>query len=145
MTNMAITNKQLLILLILLIVVFGFGFLVQRTIAAFRDLSTASLNMAGIETSISFDTVPVRITDLNANISNGIVTLTWRPIMKSRLSGYRIYRGNASGHQFIIGGSDQPVFIDTEVKSGGVYYYRVTAINEFGEGRPSSSFRVEIR
>jgi len=142
---MAPTNKQLLIILILLVVVFGFGFLVQRTIAAFKDLSTASLNMAGIETSISFDTVPVRITDLNANINNSRVTLTWRPIMKSRLIGYRIYRGNTTGHQFIIGGSNQPTFIDTEVKSGGIYYYRVTAINEFGEGRPSSPLRIEIR
>jgi len=142
---MAPTNKQLLIILILLVVVFGFGFLVQRTIAAFKDLSTASLNMAGIETSISFDTVPVRITDLNANINNSRVTLTWRPIMKSRLIGYRIYRGNTTEHQFIIGGSNQPTFIDTEVKSGGIYYYRVTAINEFGEGRPSSPLRIEIR
>ena len=142
---MAPTNRQLLIILILLVVIFGFGFLAQRTIAAFRDLSTASLNMAGIETGISFDTVPVRITDLSADVRNGRVTLTWRPIMKSRLNGYRIYRGNASGHQFIIGGSNQPVFIDEEVKSGGIYYYRVTAINEFGEGRPSSPLRVEVR
>ena len=142
---MAPTNRQLLILLILLVVVFGFGFLIQHTIAAFRDLSVASLNIAGIETSTSFDTVPVRITGLNADVYNGRVTLTWRPIMKSRLSGYRIYRGNASGHQFIIGGSNQPTFIDTEVKSGGTYYYRVTAINEFGEGLPSSPLRVEIR
>ena len=142
---MAPTNRQLLILLILLVVVFGFGFLIQHTIAAFRDLSVASLNIAGIETSTSFDTVPVRITGLNADVYNGRVMLTWRPIMKSRLSGYRIYRGNSVGHQLIIGGSDQPTFIDTEVKSGGTYYYRVTAINEFGEGRPSSPLRVEIR
>ena len=142
---MAPTNRQLLILLILFVVIFGFGFLIQHTIAAFRDLSVASLNIAGIETSTSFDTVPVRITGLNADVYNGRVTLTWRPIMKSRLSGYRIYRGNASGHQFIIGGSNQPTFIDTEVKSGGTYYYRVTAINEFGEGHPSSPLRVEIR
>ena len=142
---MAPTNRQLLILLILFVVVFGFGFLVKYTITAFRDLSTASLNMAGIETSVSFNTVPVRITDLTADVHNGRVTLTWQPIMKSRLIGYRIYRGNASGHQFIIGGSNQPTFIDTEIKSGGTYYYRVTAINEFGEGRPSSPLRVEIR
>ena len=142
---MAPTNRQLLILLILFVVVFGFGFLVQYTIAAFRDLSIASLNMAGIETSVSLDTVPVRITDLSADVRNDEVTLTWQPIMKSRLIGYRIYRGNASGHQFIIGGSNQPTFVDTEVKSGGIYYYRVTAINEFGEGRSSSPLRVEIR
>jgi len=142
---MAPTNRQLLILLILLVVVFGFGFLIKHTVVAFRDLSVTSLNMAGVETSVSFDTVPVRVTGLDANIYNGRVTLTWRPIMKSRLSGYRIYRGNTSGHQFIIGGSNQPTFIDTEVKSGGTYYYRVTAINEFGEGLPSSPLRVEIR
>jgi len=142
---MAPTNRQLLILLILLVVVFGFGFLVKHTIMGFRDLSIASLNMAGIETSVSFDTVPVRITGLSADVRNGEVTLTWQPIMKSRLNGYRIYRGNASGQQFIVGGSEQPTFIDTEVKSGETYYYRVTAINDFGEGLPSSPLRVEIR
>ena len=142
---MAPTNRQLLILLILFVVVFGFGFLVKYTITAFRDLSTAPLNMAGIETGISLDTVPVRITDLSADVRHGEVTLTWQPIMKSRLTGYRIYRGGASEHQFIIGGSDQPTFIDAEVESGGTYYYRVTAINEFGEGLPSSPLRVKIR
>jgi len=139
------TNRQVLMIFILLIAVFGFGFLTKDTIASFVDLSTASLNMAGIETSASFDMSPARIMGVGYAINNNSVTLTWRPIMRGRLNGYRIYRGTSPDAQLIIGGSNQSNFIDYNVRAGETYYYRITAINDLGEGQPSSPVRVRMR
>ncbi|MFA4999680.1 MAG: fibronectin type III domain-containing protein [Parcubacteria group bacterium] len=142
---MAPTNKQLLILLILLIVFFGFGFVAKHTIAAFKEVSLASLNMAGVETDASFGMIPAKIKGLTADIHNGEVTLTWSPIMKAKLNGYRIYRGTSTDNLLIIGGSSQPGFEDKEAKSGGTYYYRVAAINDLGEGHLSTPLTVKVK
>jgi fibronectin type 3 domain-containing protein len=138
------TNRQLLIILILLVAVLGFGFLAKHTIAAFRELSVASLSMAGVETDASFNMAPARIIGLDSDVHNGKVVLSWRPIMKSKLNGYRVYRGKSADNQLIIGGSGQPTFTDEDVVSGEVYYYRVAAVNDLGEGYLSAPLRVEI-
>ncbi|MFA4999141.1 MAG: fibronectin type III domain-containing protein [Parcubacteria group bacterium] len=142
---MAPTSKQLLIILILLIVVFGFGYVAKSAIASFIDVSFASLNMAGVETGASFNMVPAKITGLTASVKNGVVTLTWNPIMKSKLNGYRIYRSGSSLGQIIIGASGQPTYVDRDVISGEKYYYKVTAINDLGEGHPSRTLVVKVK
>jgi len=114
--------------------VLGFGFLAKHTIAAFRELSVASLSMAGVETDASFNMAPARIIGLDSDVLNGEVVLSWKPIMKSKLNGYRVYRGKSADNQLIIGGSSQPTFTDGDVVSGEVYYYRVAAVNDLGEG-----------
>ncbi len=141
---MAPTNRQLLILLILVVSVLGFGFLISHTVSAVRGFSVASLNMAGVETDASFNMAPARITGLNYHIENGEVILSWRPIMKSKLNGYRIYKGDSPGTRSIIGGSTQVNFTDTDVKPGETYYYGVAAVNDLGEGYISAPLRVRV-
>ena len=142
---MAPTNRQLLIVLILLIAVITVGFLARHTYLAFRDLSVASLNMAGVEAGDSFNRVPARITGVTSTITNGRVVLNWRPITKSKLNGYRIYSSGTEEGQLIIGGSGQTSFTDYDVRAGETYYYRVSAINDFGEGYLSAPLRVTIK
>ncbi len=141
---MAPTNRQLLMILILLVAFIGFGLLFQNVVSAFVNISTTSLNIAGIETSASFNMPPARIQGLAADVYNSSVILTWRPIMRARLNGYRIYRGDSFDNQIIIGGSLSSGFTDNNVVAGGTYYYRVTAINDLGESMPSSWVRVRI-
>lgn len=142
---MAPTNRQLLMILIMLIFIFGFGYIAQRTFNNVKTLSAASLNMVGVETALSFNTVPAKITGVSAEIYDGNVVLSWNPIMRSRLNGYRIYRGESSRAQFIIGGSTQAVFKDSSVASNSIYYYRIAAINDLGEGPLSAPIRVNVR
>ncbi len=132
-------------ILILLVAFIGFGFLFKNVVLAFASISTASLNIVGIETNASFNMPPARITGLTDYVDNNSVTLTWRPIIRARLNGYRIYRGDSSDNQFIIiGGSTSASFIDNNVISGETYYYRVTAVNDLGESIPSAPIRVRI-
>jgi len=142
---MAITNRQLLIILILLIAVITVGSLARYTYVTFKDLSVASLNMAGIEVGDSLNRVPAKVTGVTPNVGSGYVTLNWNPITKSKLAGYRIYRTNSYEGQLIIGGSEQTSFTDYNIKSGETYYYRVSAINDLGEGYLSNPVRVIIR
>jgi len=142
---MAPTNRQLLMILILLVAFIGFGFLFKNVVLAFASISAASLNIAGIETSASFNMPPARIMRLAAYVDNNSVTLTWRPIIRARLNGYRIYRSDSPNNQFmIIGGSTSASFIDNNVITGETYYYRVTAVNDLGESIPSAPIRVRI-
>jgi fibronectin type 3 domain-containing protein len=142
---MSITNRQLLIILILLIAVITVGSLARYTYVTFKELSVASLNMAGIEAGDSLNRIPAKVTGVTSNIGNDYVTLNWNAITKSKLSGYRIYRTNSYEGQLIIGGSEQTSFTDYNVKSGETYYYRVSAINDLGEGYLSNPLRVIVR
>jgi fibronectin type 3 domain-containing protein len=101
--------------------------------------------MAGIEAGDSLNRIPAKVTGVTSNVGNGYVTLNWKPIMKSKLGGYRIYRTNSYEGQLIIGGSEQTSFTDYNIKSGETYYYRVSAINDLGEGYLSNPIRVTIR
>jgi fibronectin type 3 domain-containing protein len=138
-------HRKLMIILILVGAIAGFGIIAQKTVAAFVDLSLASVSVAGVETDSSFDMTPVKITGLSAQVENGSINIHWRALRKTRLNGYRIYRGNAAGAELIIGSSTQPSFADSDVEKGKVYYYRVSAVNDLGEGYLSSSYRVEAK
>lgn len=142
---MAPTNRQLLILLILVVSVLGFGFLISHTLYAVRDLSVASLSAAGVETDASFSMAPARVIGLDYDIQNGDVIISWRPIMKSKLNGYRIYKGDSKDSESIIGGSTQASFTDGDVRHGETYYYRVAAVNDYGEGYLSAPLMVTVK
>ncbi|MFA6650762.1 MAG: fibronectin type III domain-containing protein, partial [Candidatus Paceibacterota bacterium] len=123
------SNRQLIIILILVCALIGFGFLAKQAIAAFMDLSRVSLNAAGIETEASFNMAPARITGISGDVQKGAVKLQWSPLTKTRLNGYRVYRGTSPDVQLIIGASNsnQSFFVDDDVEFGETYYYRVSA------------------
>jgi len=140
-------NRQLIIILILVCILVGFGFLAKQVVASFMDLSRVSLNAAGIETEASFNMAPAKVTGVSGDVQSGEVKLQWKSLTKTKLNGYRIYRGSSSDVEFIIGASNsnQPSFIDTDVEIGETYYYKISAVNDLGEGYTSSPLRVRIK
>jgi hypothetical protein len=74
---------------------------------------------------------PTAVSDANG------VTLSWQAPDNggSDITGYRIYRGTASGSEtFLATAGTKGVFVDTNVEPGTKYFYRVTAVNAVGEG-----------
>jgi len=73
---------------------------------------------------------------------DGFVELSWDPPGDdggSPITGYKVYRGTASGSETLFGsvGADVLSYNDTAVTNGVTYYYQITAVNAKGEGPPS--------
>ena len=73
---------------------------------------------------------------------NGLLQLRWTPPADdggSAVTGYRIYRGTASGGEAPIATIGPATsWGDTSVSAGTLYYYRVAAISGVGEGALST-------
>jgi len=73
---------------------------------------------------------------------NGKVTLNWSPPANNggaAISGYNVYRGTTSGGEVLIGTSViGSTYTDSGLTNGQKYYYKVSAVNSFGEGLPSA-------
>lgn len=130
-------------LTLLVVVLFTVIFMAQKAIASFIDISAVSLNAAGIETDKSFYMTPAKITGLVGTYDSGVVELYWKPIKKARLNGYRIYRGDVEGGETIIGSSVSSGFSDTTARRDRVYYYRISAVNDLGEGAASNAISID--
>jgi hypothetical protein len=77
-----------------------------------------------------------------ASVTDGLVDVTWSPVAAPNLSGYYVYRGNASLGPFDrLTASPLPisgptVYHDSTAQSGHTYYYTVTAVNSTGAESP---------
>jgi fibronectin type 3 domain-containing protein len=86
-------------------------------------------------------TVPGAPTGLVATPGNSQVTLNWTAPSNggSAITGYRIYRGTASGNKTHLATvANATTFTDTGGKPGTTYYYQVTALNAVGESARSN-------
>ncbi len=88
---------------------------------------------------------PARIPDAPMVVATGglrSVNLTWTaPLFDggSDITGYAIYRGVSPGKEaFLVSVGNILTFQDSGLSDGTTYYYRVTALNEEGEGSPSA-------
>ncbi|MDH4027520.1 MAG: fibronectin type III domain-containing protein [Nitrospirota bacterium] len=64
---------------------------------------------------------------LSAVFAGGRTIVTWDEMTGKGVIHYKIYR--STGNDFgPVGDTDMPVFIDTDVKPGKKYYYRVSAV-----------------
>ncbi|HEV3072808.1 MAG TPA: PKD domain-containing protein [Thermoanaerobaculia bacterium] len=68
----------------------------------------------------------------------GAVTVTWEVPDNggTPLTGYKVYRGTASGGETLLAtiGPGKPAYLDTTADPNTKYFYRVTAFNAQGEG-----------
>ncbi|RLF69769.1 MAG: hypothetical protein DRN55_09305, partial [Thermoplasmata archaeon] len=95
-----------------------------------------------VEVNATPQTVPSAPRNLVARWGDGYVILTWEVPADdggSLITGYRIYRGTSSGNETYITlvGGNVTTYNDTGVTNGQRYYYRVSAVNEVGEGELS--------
>ena len=86
---------------------------------------------------------PVTLT--SAANADGTVTLTWNQptVNVGTITGYRIYRGEASGAETLLAAvGDVAGFTDHTSPAAVPTYYQVSAVNALGEGPRSSELRV---
>jgi len=86
-------------------------------------------------------TVPSAPWNLVARAGDGHVILTWKAPTDdggSPITGYMIYRGTSSGGEaYLTTVGNVTTYNDTGVTNGRTYYYRVSAVNDVGEGELS--------
>jgi len=136
------SDKRILILTVTAAVFLGLLSLAHRSVSSLASFSLATISEAGfdvpkIENRKDF---PAKVSGIFADSEACEITLSWNHIPGVR--GYRIYRGIAVGDEIIIGGADSNEFTDAGVTCGKRYSYRISAINNRGEGPKSSSARV---
>ena len=111
-------------------------------------LGGAALGLVGCDGGGASADPPSPPTNVQATAQEGAVTLTWTD--EPSASGYNVYRTTRSGP----GASGAPLngdaplgsseFSDASVENGTQYFYRVTAVGEGGESRPSAEVRVRL-
>ncbi len=92
--------------------------------------------------SILVGGVPRSPISLRVEISDSLVVLMWdAPLIDGGFDifEYLVYRSlSADSGYSVIANTSELVYNDTDVVNGGVYYYRVSAVNSRGEGVASS-------
>lgn len=82
---------------------------------------------------------------LQLNSKAGQIILNWQPpdMNGGSITGYKIYRGTSSGSEtYLLTFGNVQNFTDAEVKNGQTYYYKISAINNVGEGPQSSECSI---
>ncbi len=101
--------------------------------------SEASLSISMVVKDSS--TVPGTVDGVSIIGSDGLVTLTWSAPDNGGLTiiGYNVYQSTASSTETLLA-TLGPVlnYTDTGLTNGQVYSYRVSAVNDIGEGELSS-------
>lgn len=135
-------DKRVLILTVALTAFLGLLSLAHRSVSSLASFSLATISEAGFDISKvdNRKDFPVKVTGVTANSDICRIVISWNHIPGVR--GYRIYRGEAVGEEIIIGGSDSNEFFDEDVECDNRYSYRISAINNRGEGPKSSSARI---
>ncbi len=78
-------------------------------------------------------------TNLSASPGNAMVTLSWTAVTSA--ATYNVYRSTTTNGQAnppLATGVNTPAFVDSSVTNGTPYFYKVTAVNAFGEGLRST-------
>ncbi|MDD1756995.1 MAG: fibronectin type III domain-containing protein, partial [Methanomassiliicoccales archaeon] len=90
------------------------------------------------EASATPATVPSAPQGLSATAGDAQVTLAWTPPSDdggSPITNYVIYRGTTSGAEVMLASvGDVLTYLDSGLSNGQSHYYKVSAINAYGEG-----------
>jgi fibronectin type 3 domain-containing protein len=93
-------------------------------------------------------TEPAKTLNLQAVAEGTNVTLTWdTPSSNGRspITNYKIYRGTTpDGETLLTTVGNVSTYTDTGLTHGQTYYYKVSAVNDIGEGEQSNEVSVTI-
>jgi PKD repeat protein len=91
---------------------------------------------------------PAQPQKLEAAEGNASVSLSWSPPLSNggaEVTSYKIYKGSAPGAEDFFKEVEKVLScIDTEVTYGETYYYRITAVNSFGESESSNEANATL-
>lgn len=100
-------------------------------------VNSAGSSAVSNEASASPQGPPPAPIGLTATATSGQVALSWATV--SQASSYKIYRATTSGGQTLpLASSATNSYTDTTVTNGTRYYYKVSAVNDSGEGALSA-------
>jgi len=88
----------------------------------------------GIEQPVAPENIEVTTTDT-------VATLTWDPVTTAGIAGYNLYRSQEPGRNYTRINSDlilDTSYTDDSVDSGAQYYYRIAAVDSYGNESPLS-------
>ncbi|HOF50353.1 MAG TPA: fibronectin type III domain-containing protein [Candidatus Colwellbacteria bacterium] len=133
-------NRKVLIAIIVALILVGIFYLANRANLIFRRFSATILSSLEGETV----TVPQKISNLVAVSGDEQVSLAWAAPQDggSKITAYRIYRGEYSNDLNFLTAVSRESFTDTGVRNGTTYYYKVSAANIMGEGPMSDAVNV---
>jgi LPXTG-motif cell wall-anchored protein len=86
-------------------------------------------------------TVPTQPLALAAVCGDGYVRLAWNQPSSnggSQITGYNVYQGLVQGAETLVASVPDTTYDATGLTNGLTYYYKVTAVNQMGEGDASS-------
>ncbi len=99
----------------------------------------SSGNIGKLSKIIKATTKPAPMPPENLKASNGKpkkIILTWNPSEDMSVIGYKLYRANSRNTQFIkiatISGRLNTVYVDSKLKDGTKYFYKISSFNEVG-------------
>ena len=91
-------------------------------------------------------------TGVTATAGNDEVTITWQASSEQDLIGYNVYRSNFSNGNYSALAGDgtgftagQTTFTNTNLTTGQVWFYRVSAVTDRGEGEQSGFVSAEVQ
>src|SRR5439155_375783 len=111
--------------------------------AAVNSVGDGPLSNEASATPAAPHTAPGAPRDLVATAGDASVSLSWSPPSSdggAPITNYKIYRGTVAGGQLSLIATVPNVlsYTDSPLTNGKTYYYKVTAVNEVGEGPPSN-------
>src|SRR5205823_3205052 len=112
-------------------------------VSAVNSVNEGPLSNEASATPAAPHTAPGAPRDLVATAGDASVSLSWSPPSSdggAPITNYKIYRGTVSGGQLSLIATVPDVlsYTDSPLTNGKTYYYKVTAVNEVGEGPPSN-------
>jgi fibronectin type 3 domain-containing protein len=102
-----------------------------------KAVNTAGDSVASNVISVLVKGLPGAPNALTTQNFNRSIVLTWSvPTSNgySPITGYKVYRSEASGTETFLTTTNGTNFTDTGLVNGNAYYYRISAVNAMGEG-----------
>ncbi len=111
-------------------------------VSAINSVGEGTESIEVSATPIDEITIPSAPQNLQATAGDGQVTLTWTAPSSdggSTIINYMIYRGNTAGGETLLATIGNVLtYVDTGVINNQTYYYKVSAVNDVGEGAYSN-------
>jgi hypothetical protein len=117
----------------------------QYSVTAVNAIGESSHSILVAAVPADAPSMPLNFT---CSVGNEGIWIHWQPPSSdggSSITGYNIYRGTTNGSFIKIATlANASAYLDSNVSKGQSYYYRVIAVNQVGEGQPSTIHQVMI-
>ena len=119
--------------------------LLRAQAAHIRDEGGALCNWSEVEQQLqeSYQAMQEGVDALNVYPAQ--VTLSWSPNKENNIAGYKIYYGDTSGnYSSNVDAGNRTKYTITDLESGKIYYFVITAYNTHGSEGRESIYSAEV-